>query len=232
MKRFWKEVTAAPQAGGWQVALDGRPLKTQGGAAQIVPTQVLAEMLAGEWRACGETIDPRSFPLRDLADFALDKITADRTGAITRLLAFAETDTLCYRADPDQPLYRHQLELWEPILTTCEARHAIRLERVSGITHRAQPAETLRRLQERLAQEDDFTLAALTTLASLAASLVTALAVLEPGADAEALFAASNAEEDWQAEKWGWEEDAERVRALRLAAFMTAAGFAGALSDK
>lgn len=229
MKRFWKDVTVITNGDGFQVALDGRPLKTQGGAAQIVPTNALASLLSAEWRDCGEDIDPRGFPRRDLADLAIDKIRPDPTSAINRLLAYAETDTLCYRADPDEPLYRHQLTMWEPLLIACEARHSIRLERVSGITHRAQPPESLAALRARLEGENPFSLAALTTLASLAASLVSALAVLEPNADCDALFAASNAEEDWQAGLWGWEEEAEKVRALRLAAFRIAAEFAAAL---
>lgn len=228
MKRFWKDVAVVPQDGGWQVMLDTRGLKTQGGAAQVVPTQALAELLAGEWRAAGEDISPRDFPLRDMADLAIDKIRPDRAGATARLLRFAESDTLCYRADPDEPFYRRQLALWEPLLVACENRHAVRFERVSGVGHRAQPAATLAALGGALEGENDFTLAALTTLASIAASLVVALAALEPGADAAALFAASNAEEDWQAQQWGWDFEAERVRGLRLDAFALAAAFARA----
>ena len=231
MKRFWKDVTVAPAEGGWRVALDGRPLRTQGGAAQIVPTRALAEALAEEWRGQGEEVDARGFPLRDMADFALDHVRPDRTDTIARLLAYAETDTLCYRADPDEPLYRRQLALWEPLLAAAEARHGVRLERVSGIVHRPQPPATLARLREVLEAHDDFALAALATLAPLAASLTVALAALEPNADPATLFAAANCEQDWQAELWGWEEEAEDNRAARLASFEAAARFARLASD-
>jgi len=225
MKRFWKDVAVAPADGGWQVVLDGRPLRTQGGAQQVVPSAELAEMLSAEWWAQPEEIDPHGFPLRDLTDFALDKVQAERAGMIDRLLRFAETDTLCYRADPDELLYRRQLEQWEPLLTACETQHGVKFERVSGVGHRTQPAATIATLRQRLESADVFAIAALTTLASLASSLVVALAVLEPGADADALFAASNVEEDWQAEQWGWVDDAEHVRELRLAAFRMAVSF-------
>ena len=65
------------------------------------------------------------------------------------------------------------------------------------------------------------------TLASLAASLVICLAALEPGADADTLFAASNLEEDWQAEQWGWDYEAEATRARKLVTFTGATRFAG-----
>jgi chaperone required for assembly of F1-ATPase len=102
----------------------------------------------------------------------------------------------------------------------------VRLERVSGIVHRAQPETTIARLGEVLAGHDDFTLAALATLAPLAASLTVALAALEPDADPAALFAAANCEQDWQAELWGWDAEAEHGRAAKLAAFEAAARFA------
>ena len=226
MKRFWKDVAVEPADDGWRVTLDGRPIRTQGGQPQVVPTRPLAEAMADEWRTQGEEVDPQAFPLRDLADFAIDHVANDRAGTIDKLLAYAETDTLCYRADPDEPLYRRQRELWEPLVAALEARHGVRLERVSGVIHRPQPPETIERLRAALAQQDDFTLSALSTLAPLAASLTIALTALEPGADSAALFAAANCEQDWQAELWGWDTPAEQARARRLAAFDAAARFA------
>lgn len=226
MKRFYSEVDVAQVDDGWQVTLDGRAVRTQLGSQQVVPSRAAAELLAGEWRAQGEEIDPRSFVYRDLADFAIDLVRPDRETTITKLLAYAATDTLCYRAEPDEPLWHRQQEIWEPILTACEARLGVMLERTSGIMHRPQSPECVLALRSRLESEDEFTLAALVTLASLAASLVVALAVLEEKEDAATLFAAANCEEDWQAEQWGWDEAAETDRAGRLQAFEKAAEFA------
>jgi chaperone required for assembly of F1-ATPase len=228
MKRFWKEVGVEPRDGGWQVLLDGRAIRTQGRAAQLLPTRAAAELVAAEFAAQGEKVDPKSFIHRDIADFAIDMVRADRTGHVAKLLSYAETDTLCYRADPDEPLFKRQQDPWEPLLTACEAAHGITLERASGIIHRPQSVECLDALRQRLQNEDDFTLAALITLASLAASLVVALAVLEQGANVDTLFAAANLEEDWQAELWGWDYEAEESRKAKLEAFRQAAMFAGA----
>lgn len=226
MKRFYKEVAVEPAEGGYHVALDGRPIRTQGGAAQVVPTRALAETLADEWRTQGDTIDPKSFVLRDLADYAIDQIARDPAASVARLMPYAETDTLCYRADPDEPLYRRQHAAWEPLLQAAEARHGVRLERVSGVVHRPQPPETLARLREMLEGLDPFALAALETLTSLAASLTIGLLALEPGAEPDTLFAAANCEQDWQAEQWGWDAQAEEERELRLGAFRKAMRFA------
>jgi chaperone required for assembly of F1-ATPase len=226
MKRFYKDVAVEAAESGWRVTLDGRPIRTQGGAAQVVPTRALAEALAEEWRAQGDEIDPKSFVMRDLANYAIDRIAPDPAASVARLLAYAETDTLCYRADPDEPLYRRQHELWEPLLQAAEARHGVRLERISGVVHRPQRPETLSRLREVLAALDPFTLTALETLTSLAASLAIGLLALEPGADPDALFAAANCEQDWQAEQWGWDAQAEQGRELRRNAFAQATRFA------
>ena len=176
----------------------------------------------------GEQIDPAVLPAarpRRLRDRR--RRAPDRAAAIAALLPYAETDTLCYRADPDEPLYRRQQELWEPLLTAAEARHGVRLERISGDhpppAARRRPSARLRRsargagrLHARRAR----------TLAPLAASLVIALAALEPDADPAALFAAANCEEDWQAELWGRDAEAERAARRRLAAFEAAVRFA------
>lgn len=226
MKRFYTNAEAGAVDGGWQVMLDGRGVKTQRGAPQIVASTALAEALAAEWAAQGAEIDLASFRLRDLADYAIDVIAPHKRGTIGSIIAYAEGDTLCYRADPDEPLYHRQRELWEPLLSAAENRLGIRFERISGIVHRDQPEATLARLRLELESLDPFALSALNAMTSLAHSLVIGLAALEVGADAEALFAAANAEEDWQAEQWGWEWTAEERRVKRLADFANAMEFA------
>jgi chaperone required for assembly of F1-ATPase len=232
MKRFYKDVTVEDVEGGFRVTLDSRAVKTQGGRPQIVPTRGLADLLAGEWAAQGDKLDPTTFAFRDYADYAIDQVRLDRAGAIDALLPYAETDTLCYRADPDEPLYRVQLGLWEPLLTAAEARHGVRFERASGIVHKPQPPETLAALRAVLEGKDEFILAPLRSLTSLAASLTIALAALEPEADAATLYAAANAEEDWQAEQWGWEWTAEERRERRLADFTKAMTFVRAAAKE
>ena len=226
MKRFYKAVATAEQEGGWQVLLDGRVVKTVGGRPQRVPSGALAEALASEWAGQGEEIDPAAFILRDMADYAIDVVGTDREQAIRELLPYAETDTLCYRAEPGDSLRREQDRVWEPLLAEAEARLGASFARIAGIMHRPQPAGTLARIEALLAELDDFALAALRNLAGLAASLVIGLAALEPDAAPEALWTAANLEEDWQAERWGRDEEAEQRRAYRRAAFLAAARFA------
>lgn len=226
MKRFYKEVSVAGGDGAWQVMLDTRAVKSVGGQPQQVPTKALAEALAAEWAGQGEEIDPARFILRDMADYALDVIGRERDAAIAALLPYGETDTLCYRADPEDALFERQNEVWEPILTAAEARHGLRMQRISGIMHQPQPAENLATLRAKLERADAFTLAALRNMASLAASLLIALEALEPDADIDALWAAASLEEEWQADLWGRDWEAEERREKRAKAFALSAEFA------
>lgn len=232
IRRFYKEVTLGQVPGaptlGFQVLLDARGVKTVGGAAQVVPTQALGEALAAEWRRQGEQIDPKSLPLRDMADYAIDMVAPDPAAIAAGLIAYAETDTLCYRADPDEPLHARQQAVWEPLLAAFEAAHGITLTRVSGVLHRPQPPEALAALKARLVALDPFVLAGLEAMTKLAASLVTALAALDAAHEEEprALWQAVCLEEEWQAELWGRDAEAEERRARREADFLRACGFA------
>ncbi len=225
MKRFYEDVTVEQNETGFHVALDGRAIKTQGGQPQVVASEALAHAMADEWAGQGETIDPARFALRDMADYALDVVPASRSDIIAKLLRFAETDTLCFRAEPDEPLWHRQREVWDPLVEALEARDGVKLERVSGIVARPHSPETMERLQARMERLDHFGLAALEQLASLAASLCVGLAALEEDADGEALWAAANLEEDWQIEQWGEDEEAGARRAKRLGDFLKAMEF-------
>ena len=226
MKRFYKEVSVAEGDDGWRVLLDGRAIKTVAGRPQVLPTRALAEALAEEWADQGEELDPKGFVLRDMADYALDVVPQERADVIRSLVAFAGTDTLCYRAEPDEPLRERQEEMWEPLLHAAEQRWDVHFERIGGIMHRPQPAATLARMQAVLEATSDHELAALNTLTSLAASLVIALAALASEAEADALWDVANLEEDWQVELWGQDYEAQALREKRLATFAEAMRFA------
>lgn len=228
MKRFYKDVSFARTDLGWAVSLDGRPIKTQEGQPQVVPTEALAAKLAGEWEAQGETIDPTAFRYRDMTDYALDIVARDKDSVVEKLLGYAETDTLCYRADPEDALYRRQQEVWEPLVAGLEAREGLTLHRVSGIIHRPQNPQSLLSLRSRIEGFDAFRLTALEQATSLAASICVGLAAMEDSADPDALWDAANLEEDWQAELWGQDEEAQERREKRRQDFHAAIEFARA----
>lgn len=225
MKRFYKTVDIAQTDSGWQVMLDGRGLKTAKGSPQIAPSRALAQQLAAEWSEQGEEIDPTRFILRDQADFAIDMVAPDPTETIDTLLGFAETDTLCYRADPDEALHARQLEVWEPLLQSFEQRVGVQFVRVSGIMHKPQAPKTLQTLKTLIEGQDAFALAGLQAATSLTASLVIGLIAIEDQADVQALWHAAWLEEEWQADLWGRDEESEQRKAKREIDFLNAVRF-------
>lgn len=228
MKRFWKDATLTRLEDGWQVELDGRAVKTRAGAPQVLPTRALADLLRAEWASAPEEFAADALPMRDLADRAIDTISADREPIIARLLDYADGDTLCYRAQPDEAVARRQTQVWEPIVAGIEQDLGITLSRTHGILHKPQTEASKAAIRQRLESENAFVLAGLDAATSLAASLCVALTGLRDDADLHALWAAANLEEDFQAEQWGTDEEALARRTAREVEFARALAFARA----
>ena len=222
MKRFYQ--SAAVGEGG-RILLDGRPVKTPGRRDLAAPAAALAEAVADEWNAQGETVEPRSMPLTGLANAAIDRIAPDPAAFADGLAAYGESDLLCYRAEGPAPLAARQAELWDPILAWAQQRYEIVLEVALGVIHMPQPPETLARLRAALAERDIFALAGLSPLVTISGSLLIALALAEGAISLDQAWAAATLDERWQAEQWG--EDAEAAAALadRRRDFAAAARF-------
>lgn len=225
MKRFWKEVTVE----NGQVALDGKPVRTPGRAPLVLPDPALAEAVAGEWRAVGETIDPRAMPLTGLANAAIDRIAPDTATFAAGLAAYGESDLLCYRAEEPAPLVERQADAWDPLLDWARGRYDVHFETTAGVMHKAQPDATLARLAEAVAALDAFRLAGLSPVVTVSGSLVGALALLEGAVEAETLWQAAHVDELWQAELWGEDALALEARENRRADFMAGVKFLGLL---
>src|SRR3546814_20714980 len=100
MKRFFDKAAAQPMEGGFGIALDGRPVRTPAKAALLVPTQVLADAIAGEWNAQGAKLDPRSMPLTGLSTAAIDRIAPNPALFAAPPPLFGEHDLFPYRPPP------------------------------------------------------------------------------------------------------------------------------------
>lgn len=226
MKRFWREVTVTPDRG---IALDGRPVRTPGRVPLAAPTDALAAAIAEEWRAVGDTLDPRAMPLTGLANAAIDRVAPDPAAFAAGLAAYGDSDLLCYRADGPPELVARQEAAWDPLLGWARRRYDVHFETAAGVMHRPQPPATLARLGEAVAALDPFRLAGLSPIVTVTGSLVAALALVEGGADAEAVWQAAQIDEDWQAELWGSDPLAEQARAGRRRDYDAGVRFLAAL---
>ncbi len=213
MRRFYKDVETVLAGDGFGLALDGRPVRTPLKAALRVPGRALADAIAEEWHAQGETIDHYSMLLTQIANTGIDRVPAHRTAIVEELARYAETDLVCYRADAPADLVARQSTAWQPLLDWLAEVHGARLVVTTEILHQAQPAEAIAKLRQIVDAHDDFTLAALHLATGLAGSLVIALALAGREIDAEAAFVAATVDELYQAELWGEDGDAAERRA-------------------
>lgn len=226
-RRFWREVSVVPEAGGFGLRLDGRGLRTPGKAVLRVPSQALAEALAEEWRAVEDALDPRGMPVTRAANAAIDKVAPEREAVVEELMGFGETDLLCYRATAPEGLVARQAEAWDPLLDWADAALGARLVPVRGVMPRPQDPDALSRLAAPLRPADPFALTALCDLVSLSGSLVIGLAAVSGAWEPDDLWARSRADEDWQEAQWGRDEEAHERVLLRRRDFLRAHRFHG-----
>jgi chaperone required for assembly of F1-ATPase len=203
MKRFYKQATVAPEAGGVAVLLDGRPVRTPARAALRVPTEELAEAIAEEWNGQSDKIDPSSMPLTGLANAAIDRVAPDPAASGRTLAEYGGSDLLCYRAEGPQALVERQNRVWDPLLGWARTRFGVEIETRTGVMHRPQPAETVEQLGRAVAARGVFQLAGLAPLVTIAGSLILALALAEGAIGLDAAWDAAMLDEAWQAEQWG-----------------------------
>lgn len=224
-KRFYKDVgIAAQDGGGFAVLLDGRSVRTPARRPLVLPSAMLADDVADEWRAQGERIDPATMPLTRLVNTVLDGIADDPSPVRDDLAQYAETDLLFYRAGAPDRLVERQKEGWDPVLGWMEALLGVRFVLGEGVMHVAQPDTAVRAVRDRLtSRQDPFALAALHQITTLTGSAILALAVADARLDEEDAWRLAHIDEDWNRELWGEDEEATARRDARFAEMRAAA---------
>jgi len=208
-KRFYKQASSNTVEGGFAVTLDERTIKTPAGQPLNLPTQALADAVAGEWDAQGDEIEPKSMPMMQLCGTAIDRVPDVRDGLIEGLLRYTDTDLLCYRAGHPADLAAKQHAAWQPLLDWASAELGATLFVAEGIMPVDQDEAAREAFRTVLDQLDNWTLTAVAELVGISGSLVVGLAVLKGRLDVEGAFAVCQLDEDHQIERWG--EDAEAL---------------------
>ena len=215
MKRFYKKAAAAAQDGVFSILLDGRPVRTPNKGLLHLPSEGLADAIAGEWDAQAETIEPASMPLTQLASTAIDRVAPQKQAVAAEIARYAETDLLCYRADGPQVLVQRQKEAWQPLLDWLAAEHGARLTVTAGIQPVQQPADAVAKVREAVAGFGHFPMAALSSATSSMGSVVLGLALVSGRISAQKAAEAAFIDEVFQLEQWGSDKD-EEARLSRL----------------
>lgn len=215
------------------VRLDGRPIRTPSKAELAVPHAVLAEAIAEEWNAQGETLVLDDMPLTQLANSAIDRVIPQREIMIGEVMRFAETELLCYHAAEaeEAELAARQARVWLPLLDWARQRYDAPLRHTAGLMPVEQPSEALRALQSAVAELDGWRLTALQAAAAPLGSLVLALALVDGRLNPEEAFQAAYLDELFQMERWGTDAEAQARLERQRKDITDAARFLGLLGS-
>jgi len=216
LKRFWKVADVVADGEGWKVVLDGRAPKTPAHAPFVLPTEAAARLVADEWAAQGEFIEPGTMPATRLAATAIDRVSQTREPVADEIAAYAGSDALCYLAEHPSGLVAEQAKAWGPWREWAAAELGVVLEPTEGIVHREQDPASITRVKALALEADDFGLTALATAVPLLGSAVLGLAVMRGALTGEAAFALSRLDEAYQERQWGVDADNAERTAARL----------------
>jgi chaperone required for assembly of F1-ATPase len=215
-KRFYKSAGVAARDGGFALELDGRPARTPAKNPLVVPTRLLAELIAAEWDAQSETIDPFAMPATRIANSAIDGVELKMREVRDEIASYAGADLLCYRAGEPDALVAAQAAAWDPVLDWASDELGARFILSEGVRHVAQPEPTLQAIGAALeAIDGPFALAALHVMTTLTGSALLALAVARRRLAADESWRAAHVDEDFQISRWGEDAEAAARRAAR-----------------
>ena len=224
MKRFYKAARAAPAAGSlWHVMLDARAVKTPGKQPLILPTLGLAQAIAEEWQAQGQTVVPDTMPLTQYVCSALDRVAPARAQVIAQASAYAMTDLLAYPTQEPAELRALQDASWQPLLAQLRAL-GWNVRQTSGLTVIDQDPEVGPRARAWLESKSDLALTAQASLIETSGSFFLPYLLAQgAGFAVTDLIKACTLEERYSLSRWGHDAEAEQALARREADLSAAA---------
>jgi chaperone required for assembly of F1-ATPase len=227
-KRFYANAGVGEVDGGHTVTLDGKPIKTPSGRVVVVPARSLAEMIAAEWNAQGEFIKPLAMPLTRFANSVVQGVTDNVAGVTDDIAKYFGSDLLFYRAGHPEGLVAREARHWDPILFWAAETLGAHFMLAEGVMHVRQPESAIAAARGAL-PADPWMIAALHVITTLTGSALLALALFHGVIDPDQAWAAAHVDEDWNAEKWGVDEEVAVRKAAKLVDFNAVAAVLKAL---
>lgn len=223
-KRFYQSVSVGEEGGAFAVLLDGKTMRTPAKRLFALPVRALAEIVAREWNAQQDEIDPGTMPMTRLANLAIDRIAETSGETAQEVKRYAASDLVLYRADEPEGLVAEQTRHWDPVLRWANEALDANFVLASGVNFVMQPDAALQAIAKAVDSfAPPFALAALASVTQLTGSALIALMLGHGKIEPVAAWNAAYVDEDWNARTWGEDKEAAAKRALRLAEFEAAA---------
>ena len=191
-------------------------MKTPGKRLLGLPGEKSAILVAAEWDAQQEEINPLQMPVTRIVNTAIDGVEDQSQAVFEDILRYAGSDLLYYRAETPESLVEAQSSHWDPVLDWAQSELGAVFETGEGISFIKQPKEAIAAFGSALKRHDTpLELACLHTFTSLTGSALLSLAIAENFLDAENAWSAAHVDEDWNIDRWGEDHEAAQRRAQR-----------------
>jgi len=196
-RRFYKEVSVRPVAAApssaaaaaaavpdqplFEVALDGRALRSPGRRLMHLRSEGLAWAIAAEWDAQGgpRGINPSTMPLMSLTATWLDQTAEARGAVVTNVAKYLHTDTICFYAAPElRGLRKRQEKAFKGVHGWMAEDWGVDLATTDSVFKVKHPPATVGRVLAMVQALDDAALTALQCATMETKSLVLALALV------------------------------------------------------
>jgi chaperone required for assembly of F1-ATPase len=227
-RRFYTKAGVGEAEGGHTVTLDGKPIKTPSGRIVILPVHALAEAIAVEWGAQGEFIDPLTMPLTRFANSVVQGVADNAKAVADDVAKYFASDLLFYRAGHPEELVAREATHWDPILFWAAETLSAHFILAQGVMHVRQPESAVAAARAAL-PANPWEIAAMHVMTSLTGSALLALALFHKVIDQNQAWAAAHVDEDWNAEKWGVDDEVAARKAAKLIDFNAAVSVLKAL---
>jgi chaperone required for assembly of F1-ATPase len=221
-KRFYAAAGVIEAPAGFEIALDGRPVRTPARHPLAFPARTLAQAAAAEWDAQGEFIEPVSMPLTRLANTIIDGVAAAPDAVAAEVAKYLDTDLLFYRAATPDRLVERQKQHWDPVLEWAQVALGAHFLTGTGVMPLLQSEAALAAASAAIPREP-WRLGAVHAVTTLTGSALLALALARGAISCNAAWAAAHVDEDWNMELWGEDAPALERRAFRFAEMQAAA---------
>jgi chaperone required for assembly of F1-ATPase len=216
-KRFYKTVSVVIENDRFALKLDGRGARTPAKKTLSLPTEAAAQLIAAEWDAQKDVINPHAMPATRIVNSALDGV-ADRMDDVAQETAgYAASDLVCYRATDPAGLVSAQALQWDPVIAWAKTALDAEFTQTQGIIHAEQNSDSLGKVSDAVdAIQDPVAMACLNVMTTLSGSCLIALMVTWGALTPDEAWKAATVDEEWSKERWG--EDAEATARMQLRA--------------
>jgi len=213
MKKFWETIEIKKKSSKeFYILLDDKKLKTPLKNELVLSNYLMAKEVLKEWDQSSDIIKTDDLVFYGLLSTAIDRVREEKNSYINDIINFIDTDLICYRADNPIDLVSFQNKHWDPVIILIEKYINNNVGVFKGVMPSQQNSKVHHKIKNLVVGLNDVQISVLHRITNLIGSVFLALCILKKDLSNKQAFELSFLDELWQAENWGYEEDASAKR--------------------